>query len=54
MFLPFSDKSTHFKIDKELPHFKEFFSKQLFLKAYGYTELIPKINCLIKFSEKKM
>lgn len=46
-FLPFSDNSNHFQIDVKLIHFHEFFQNDNFLKAYGYNELIPKVNELL-------
>ena len=52
-FLPYSDKSKHFKIDSDLVHFQEFFRNKNFLKAYGYEELISSINKLINVSHKK-
>ena len=49
-FLPYSDKSLHFKIDNELIHFQEFFQKEKFLKAYGYDDFLPRINDLIQLT----
>ena len=49
-FLPYEDKSLHFEIDSMLIHFKEIFESILFLKAYGYKELINKTISLIEFS----
>ena len=47
-FLPFKDDSKHFLINVNLMHFQEFFQNKHFIKAYGYNELINKVNELIK------
>ena len=47
-FLPFQDDSKHFLINVNLMHFQEFFQNKNFIKAYGYNELINKVDELIK------
>jgi hypothetical protein len=52
-FLPYEDKSLHFKIDSALIHFQDFFQSKYFLKAKGYNKLISETSKLIDFSKKK-